>query len=32
MALVDLKSNLNQFRSEFKPDKPYENPVEKLMN
>ena len=24
MALVDLKSNLNKFRSEFKPDNPYE--------
>ena len=24
MALVDLKSNLNQFKGKFKPDKPYE--------
>ena len=24
MALVDLKSNLNQFRGKFTPDKPYE--------
>ena len=30
MALVDLKSNLNKFRSEFKPDKPYEKSGRKI--
>ena len=24
MTLVDLKSNLNQFKGKFTPDKPYE--------
>ena len=30
MALVDLKSNLNKFRSEFKPDEPYEKSGRKI--
>ena len=30
MSLVDLKSNLNKFRSEFKPDEPYEKSGRKI--
>ena len=30
MALVDIKSNLNQFKGKFKPDKPYEKSGRKI--
>ena len=30
MALVDLKSNLNQFKGKFKPDEPYEKSGRKI--